>query len=672
MTPEQAKGYCNLRHHDALGEWPAQHAARERGKSVALVEADPLEAWARVQAALKAAGSEEARVQAGVETGGQFTAGSDGPAKKQPNPFARGKKPGWAAGPGGRRRGSKPGKPAPKRPAGPGKRPTGHKPDPGKAHAEHVAHLRHEITQLTKELGSLEQEKHRLSTTGVSNFGTSSTVKPHKPSTPSSSTTTASTASSATGSSSSSRAKPAAKPSATSPRLAAVNAKIASVKAQLASVRQQLQTATSKGKSAEPDLTKDGPHRYRHGWIKLDGVDTSPSTIGNGDRVRVSSPERGDFEGHVVGSVSGPMRTDGPISSTTTTGHYVAREGTDTRTTPPVKVGREHITHRFQPPPDGERLANQLASNPRPRGAVGEMSDPQLAAADQELSRRAAALGKPGQLARHHRAVKDEIARRGGSVKSVRNPRDMPSGRFRTFQGEISEARQALSEGRVADVVELLGSARALAQTDQERLVLGSLQAAIGRVQHTTPVLTKSHYPGSTGQVIEKYHYKHGWIKIGDEGAPEVKTGTLVRGEHPERGHFEGQVIPGNKDDPAGSVRIVHTRAGLGSDHVMPEHVTHAYSNGPEEGWVRHGPGGEKDYTTDPMPDLLQQGAINYRKMPDGNYRMYDNGTGKPMSAGRGGGGGADRIAPTFLRRQSRESDSPLREISSHKQPRLD
>jgi len=32
MSPEQAKGYCNLRHHDALGYWPAQHAEMERGK----------------------------------------------------------------------------------------------------------------------------------------------------------------------------------------------------------------------------------------------------------------------------------------------------------------------------------------------------------------------------------------------------------------------------------------------------------------------------------------------------------------------------------------------------------------------------------------------------------------------------------------------------------------
>ena len=34
LTPhigaEGAKGYCNLRHHEALGYWPAQHAAMDR------------------------------------------------------------------------------------------------------------------------------------------------------------------------------------------------------------------------------------------------------------------------------------------------------------------------------------------------------------------------------------------------------------------------------------------------------------------------------------------------------------------------------------------------------------------------------------------------------------------------------------------------------------------
>jgi hypothetical protein len=34
MTEEQAKGFCNLRHHGALGIYPATHAAAERGHGV--------------------------------------------------------------------------------------------------------------------------------------------------------------------------------------------------------------------------------------------------------------------------------------------------------------------------------------------------------------------------------------------------------------------------------------------------------------------------------------------------------------------------------------------------------------------------------------------------------------------------------------------------------------
>lgn len=76
--------------------------------------------------------------------------------------------------------------------------------------------------------------------------------------------------------------------------------------------------------------------------------------------------------------------------------------------------------------------------------------------------------------------------------KSVRNPRDVGSGRFRTFEGELHEAKQALAEGRMNDVTELLGSARALAKDDRQRLILGELQGAIGRIQHVQPELTKN------------------------------------------------------------------------------------------------------------------------------------------------------------------------------------
>lgn len=34
MTPAEIKGFCANRHHDALGIWPATHAATERGHGV--------------------------------------------------------------------------------------------------------------------------------------------------------------------------------------------------------------------------------------------------------------------------------------------------------------------------------------------------------------------------------------------------------------------------------------------------------------------------------------------------------------------------------------------------------------------------------------------------------------------------------------------------------------
>lgn len=72
-----------------------------------------------------------------------------------------------------------------------------------------------------------------------------------------------------------------------------------------------------------------------------------------------------------------------------------------------------------------------------------------------------------------------------------RNPRDTSTGRFRTFQGEAQEARQALAEGRVQDAIDLIGSARTLATDDRQRLILGELQGAIGRIRHVQPEMTK-------------------------------------------------------------------------------------------------------------------------------------------------------------------------------------
>jgi hypothetical protein len=111
--------------------------------------------------------------------------------------------------------------------------------------------------------------------------------------------------------------------------------------------------------------------------------------------------------------------------------------------------------------------------------------------------------------------------------KGARNPRN-PIGQFRTFEGELQEAKQALAEGRVSDVVELLGSARALATTPEQRLVLGELQGAMAHTQHVVPEVTKV---GPKG-------YSHGWVK-GDT-VTDTRTGrTAIHDGTTKKGHIQ-------------------------------------------------------------------------------------------------------------------------------------
>jgi hypothetical protein len=128
-----------------------------------------------------------------------------------------------------------------------------------------------------------------------------------------------------------------------------------------------------------------------------------------------------------------------------------------------------------------------------------------------------------------------------------RNPRDTGSGQFRTFQGELAEAKQALAEGRMSDVVELLGSARALAQTDQQRMSLGELQGAIGRTQHIQPEITK----------VGPHGYSHGWIKAGEGDGPhthqtedlpdKVQVGAFNYRKHPDGSYSRHHPGTGNR-----------------------------------------------------------------------------------------------------------------------------
>lgn len=237
MTEDQARGYCNLRHHGATGEWPAQHAAREKGKPV---ETDATATYARVAALVKAAGSQESRVPPGHVTGGQFTVGGDGPAPSQPNPFAHGKTPPFAKKPG-------------KKPSGPSAHDRQVIQEHARARAQRVAGLKSRLHGLTEQLSSLEARKKSIlhGGAGVHNFGTAASVKPSKPG-----KAPASSSSARTGSSS----KPGktGKPgSSLASRVQAIDSQINAVKQQMAQVRADLaqEAAQSRNKSAKPTMT---------------------------------------------------------------------------------------------------------------------------------------------------------------------------------------------------------------------------------------------------------------------------------------------------------------------------------------------------------------------------------------------------------------------------------
>jgi hypothetical protein len=210
MTEEEAKGYCNLRHHGATGEWPAQHA--KRGKMLT-----------------KAAdGSGEARVPAGHVTGGQFTAGSDGPTKNppKPNPYGKkGKKGSGGKGPKGKR-GT----------AGPGSK--------GKSAKARRAALRQRIAGLESKLSGLEREEKSLKGSGVS--GQASTR------TGTQGSSVSSNAQASTSQSSSSGKPGSSSSSSGTSKLAQVQAEIKQVRAQIAAARQQLAAIKSVG----GDVTK--------------------------------------------------------------------------------------------------------------------------------------------------------------------------------------------------------------------------------------------------------------------------------------------------------------------------------------------------------------------------------------------------------------------------------
>ena len=125
------------------------------------------------------------------------------------------------------------------------------------------------------------------------------------------------------------------------------------------------------------------------------------------------------------------------------------------------------------------------------------------------------------------------------SNKSVRNVREPESGRFRTFQGEAQEAHRALTEGRHGDAMDLLGSARALARTDDDRVQLDQLHNSVARVQHGGPVdgqvvADLAKMASVTVAKVGPHGWSHGWIRAGGE-APSRKAAHATKNDQTGR-----------------------------------------------------------------------------------------------------------------------------------------
>jgi hypothetical protein len=137
---------------------------------------------------------------------------------------------------------------------------------------------------------------------------------------------------------------------------------------------------------AAPVLLKVGPKGYIHGWIFV-------GAPGVGALVNHPSHGKGTVTGHDGKHVTVKFERSGASHT------FEAREG----------EGKGKLVERGA---HAGGLADRVARDPK---QIKGMSRDDLKAVDEELTRRAGALGKPGQVSATHKKVKDELARRGGS-----------------------------------------------------------------------------------------------------------------------------------------------------------------------------------------------------------------------------------------------------------------
>lgn len=148
---------------------------------------------------------------------------------------------------------------------------------------------------------------------------------------------------------------------------------------------------------ATPDTVKVGPKGYIHGWIFVGAP---------GVGARVFHPQHG--HGTVTGhdGKHATVKFDGGKTHS-----FEAREG----------EGGGKLTERAKVPHVDQEEKKVPQAHPADRAirsqtAISSMSDSELKDADDELARRAAALGRPGQVSKTHQKVKDELAQRGAGT----------------------------------------------------------------------------------------------------------------------------------------------------------------------------------------------------------------------------------------------------------------
>lgn len=183
-----------------------------------------------------------------------------------------------------------------------------------------------------------------------------------------------------------------------------------------------------------PDLIKVGPEGYIHGFICV-----RPPCGGHPGRIKASDLSvRKDGvvvhkpSGYGIGNVERHASGKGYVASHVTGGKIAGVKGS--RADALASLARKHNSQAAQDAKSGEAkkpaaeaekpakpvarsgedIANKLAASSNPAKNARDLSNAELDAADKELTYRAAALGQAGKLARHHKAVKSEMARRGG------------------------------------------------------------------------------------------------------------------------------------------------------------------------------------------------------------------------------------------------------------------